>query len=96
MSRSLFRLSLVIAALLALIVSAMNQERVPIELAFLRFESPLGLSLVVAFVIGMLAGLTWRIAWIAELLAERGRLRRALRLAESQVRAQASSPRDAH
>jgi|ADGO01.1.fsa_nt_gi Protein of unknown function (DUF1049). len=95
MSRFTFRLSLILAALVALLVSAMNRESVAIELAFLRVESPLGLGLVVAFVIGMLAGLTWRIAWIAELLAERGRLCRALRLAESQVRAEAGASRDA-
>lgn len=96
MSRFLFRLSLVLAALAAILISAMNRAPVAIELAFLELRSPLGLALVVAFVIGLLAGLTWRIAWIAELLRERGRLRRALRIAEAKVRADAAVPNDAH
>ncbi len=91
MSRFLFRLSLVLAALIALFVTAMNQERVAIELAFLKLRSSVGLALVIAFVIGLLAGLFWRVAWVAELLSERGKLRRALRIAEARVRAEASS-----
>lgn len=94
MSRLAFRLSLVLAVLVALLVSAMNQDAVTIELAFLQFDVSLGLALVVAFVIGMLAGLTWRVSWIASLLAERGRLRRALRVAEARVRTDASAPSD--
>lgn len=89
MSRFLFRASLVLAALIALFVTAMNQEIIAIELAFLKLRSSLGLALVVAFVVGLLGGLFWRIAWIAELLSERGKLRRALRVAESRVRTEA-------
>jgi uncharacterized integral membrane protein len=96
MSRLLFRLSLVLAALIALVISAMNRELVSVELAFLKLRSPVGLALVVAFVVGLLAGLMWRIAWVAELLSERGRLRRALRIAEARVRAEASASEDAH
>ena len=95
MSRFLFRASLVLAAFIALFVSAMNQELVAIELAFLKVRSSLGLVLVVAFVVGLLAGLFWRIAWIAELLSERGKLRRALRVAETRVRTEAAE-KDAH
>ncbi|HEX2494889.1 MAG TPA: LapA family protein [Steroidobacter sp.] len=94
MSRYLFLVSITLAALLALAVSAMNLARVEIELAFVRLTSPLGLALVCAFVFGLLAGLFWRVAWVAELLSERGRLRRALRVAESQARA--ASGGDAH
>lgn len=90
MSRFLFLSSIALAALLALLVSAMNLDRVQIELAFFRIASPLGLALVTAFVVGLLAGLFWRVSWVAELLTERGRLRRALRLAEAQARAAAS------
>lgn len=95
MSRFLFRLSLILAALIALFVSAMNQDVVSLELAFAELRSPIGLALVVAFVIGLLAGLMWRIAWVAELLAERGRLRRALRIAEARVRTEATALDDA-
>lgn len=91
MSRFLFRASLVLAALIALFISAMNQESVAIELAFLKVRSSLGLALVVAFVVGLLAGLFWRIAWVAELLSERGKLRRALRVAETRVRSEAAA-----
>jgi uncharacterized integral membrane protein len=91
MSSFLFRASLVLAALIALFVSAMNQELVAIELAFLKVRSSLGLALVVAFVVGLLAGLFWRIAWVAELLTERGKLRRALRVAETRVRTEAAA-----
>jgi uncharacterized integral membrane protein len=87
MSRVAFLFSVALAALVALFVSAMNADRVEVELAFLRIATPLGLALIVAFVVGLVAGLVWRIYWVAELLNERGRLRRALRLAEQRARA---------
>ena len=91
MSRFLFLLTIGVAALLALLVTAMNAPRVGIELAFFHVAAPLGVALVVAFTIGLLAGLFWRARWMAQLLSERGRLRRALRLAESQARTAASA-----
>jgi uncharacterized integral membrane protein len=94
MSRFFFLFTIGIAALLALLVSAMNAARVGIELAFLHLTAPLGIALVVAFTIGLLAGLFWRAHWMAELLSERGRLRRALRLAESQARNAAATNGD--
>ncbi|HEY5761440.1 MAG TPA: lipopolysaccharide assembly protein LapA domain-containing protein [Steroidobacter sp.] len=87
MSRVVFYFTVSLAALVALFVSAMNVDRVEVELAFLRIATPLGLALVVAFVAGLVAGLIWRVYWVAELLNERGRLRRALRLAEQRARA---------
>jgi uncharacterized integral membrane protein len=90
MTRILFMLSVALAALLALLIASMNPERVDVELAFARLTTPLGLALVVAFVAGLLAGIFWRVYWVAELLSERGRLRRALRLAEARARAVAS------
>jgi uncharacterized integral membrane protein len=86
MSRFFLIVLLVGCALLALFISAVNAGRVEIELAFARFTTPLGLALVIAFTVGLLAGLAWQIKWVAQLLAERGRLRRALRLAESKAR----------
>ena len=95
MSRALFILALLTATLVAILVSAMNADRVAIELAFARFTAPLGVALVVTFTIGLLAGLSWRLRWIGQLLSERGRLRRALRLAEERVRTLAdASPGD--
>ncbi len=95
MSRVVFYFTVALAALVALFVSAMNVERVEVELAFLRIATPLGLALVVAFVGGLVAGLIWRVYWVAELLNERGRLRRALRLAEQRARAAAATGENA-
>jgi uncharacterized integral membrane protein len=89
--RILFYFSVALAALVALLISAMNPLSVEVELAFLRISAPLGLALVVALVVGLVAGLFWRVYWVAELLNERGRLRRALRLAEAQARATAAA-----
>jgi uncharacterized integral membrane protein len=72
--------------LLAILVTAMNVGRVEVELAFARITSPLGIALVVAFTVGLLAGLAWQVKWVTQLLNERGRLRRALRIAESKAR----------
>ncbi|HKQ80988.1 MAG TPA: lipopolysaccharide assembly protein LapA domain-containing protein [Steroidobacteraceae bacterium] len=84
--RVLFSLSLIAAAFLALLITALNPDPVALELAVVQFNAPLGFALVVVFVLGLLAGMLWRVRWVAELLGERGRLRRALRLAESRAR----------
>jgi len=91
MSRILTTILLACVALLAVFVSAMNSQRIDIELAFARFDSPAGVALVIAFAIGLLAGLAWQVKWVAQLLAERGRLRKALRLAESRARSEAQA-----
>ena len=95
MARFFFYLSVSLAALVALLLTAMNAGRVDVELAFLRIATPLGLALVVAFVIGLLSGLFWRVYWVAELLDERGRLRRALRAAETRARTLAAADENA-
>jgi len=86
MSRFFLIVLLVAVGLVALFISALNASRVEIELAFGRFVTPLGVALIVAFTLGLLAGLAWQVKWVTQLLAERGRLRRALRLAESRAR----------
>src|SRR3954464_7888898 len=83
MNRFLFRVSLVVAALVAISVSVLNSDQVAVELAVTRLQSPLGLALVVAFVLGLVAGLSWQMLWIGRLLEERGRLRRAVRVADA-------------
>lgn len=90
MKRFLFRLSLLLGALLAIAVSALNPTEISVELAFARLTSPLGLVLVTAFVLGLVAGLSWQMLWIARLLDERSRLRRALRVADTNVQPAAS------
>ena len=87
MERVVLVISLVIAALAAALVGAANLQPVQVELALTHIQGPLGLVLVCVFVLGLLLGVLLRITWVAQLLSERGRLRRALRLAEARTRA---------
>ena len=68
---------------LALIFTALNPQQFAVDVAFGRFKVSAGLALSIAFAAGLLVGALWRSTWIARLLAERGRLRHALRLAET-------------
>jgi len=81
------RVAVVVALLLllaaAILFTALNQQSFEIDLAIGRFVVSSGLALLIAFAAGLLAGALWRSTWIARLLAERGRLRNALRLAET-------------
>jgi len=78
---------LIVALLLllavAILFTALNQQRFAVDVAFGTFVVSSGLALVIAFAAGLLAGALWRSTWIARLLADRGRLRNALRLAEA-------------
>jgi uncharacterized integral membrane protein len=71
----------------ALVFAILNPGRFPLELGFMQVAAPIGGALVIAFAAGMLLGVLWRVSWVASLLSERGRLRRALRLAEAEARA---------
>jgi uncharacterized membrane protein YciS (DUF1049 family) len=90
------RITLIIALLLlfavAILFAALNQQRFEVDVAFATFVVSSGLALVIAFAGGLVAGALWRSTWIARLLSERGRLRHALRLAES--RRPVASPPD--
>jgi uncharacterized membrane protein YciS (DUF1049 family) len=90
------RITLIIALLLlfavAILFAALNQQRFEVDVAFATFVVSSGLALVIAFAAGVVAGALWRSTWIARLLSERGRLRHALRLAES--RRPVASPPD--
>lgn len=81
------RVALVCAVLLtvaaAVLFTALNQQRFDVDVAVARFGVSSGLALIIAFAAGLLSGAVWRSRWIARLLSERGRLRNALRLAES-------------
>ena len=70
-------------AALGLLFTALNPQRFDIDIGVTRFGMSAGLALLIAFSAGLLMGAAWRSDWIARLLAERGRLRHALRLAES-------------
>ena len=78
---------LVLVAGAALVFAILNPGKIPVELAFVRFAAPIGVVLIAAFAAGMLLGVLWRVSWVASLLSERGRLRRALRMAEAEARA---------
>ena len=75
--------AVILLALLAVLFTVLNPQQFDVDLAFARFEVSAGLALLIAFSAGLLAGALWRSTWIARLLTERGRLRHALRLAES-------------
>jgi uncharacterized integral membrane protein len=77
---------LVLLAGSALVFAILNPGRFPLELGFVRIAAPIGLALIGAFAAGMVLGVLWRVSWVASLLSERGRLRRALRLAEAEAR----------
>lgn len=81
------RLALALAVLLlvtlAVIFTALNRQDFDVDIAFAEFEVSSGLALTIAFAAGVLGGALWRSTWVARLLAERGRLRNALRRAEA-------------
>lgn len=72
-------------ALLAMLFTALNPQRFVIDVALFEFEVTAGLALLVSFASGLLAGAFAASRWVAALLAERGRLRQALRLAETRL-----------
>jgi uncharacterized integral membrane protein len=75
--------AVLLLAAIALLFTALNPQRFDVDVGLARFGVSAGLALVIAFAAGLLTGALWRSNWIAKLLAERGRLRHALRLAES-------------
>lgn len=86
MGRFTFPLFLIALGVAALLFAGLNYEQVTIEFAFARVSTSVGLALVVTLAIGLLIGILVRGAWVAELLSERGRLRRALKAAETKAR----------
>ena len=90
--RVAFAIVLVFLFMLALLFTALNQQVFDVDIAFAEFAVSSGLALLIAFAAGLLAGAFARSRWVAELLAERGRLRRALRLAERRLGGAASVP----
>jgi uncharacterized integral membrane protein len=87
--------AIVLLVVVAVLFTALNPQSFDVDLALARFEVSAGLALLIAFSAGVLAGALWRSSWIARLLAERGRLRNALRLAETRRPPAASPPPDA-
>jgi uncharacterized integral membrane protein len=92
--RAAFISALVLLVVAAVLFVALNQQRFDVDLGVVRFGVSSGLALLIAFAAGLLAGALWSSSSIARLLAERGRLRNALRLAEAR-RTAPSLPPDA-
>jgi len=84
--------AVILLTVLAVLFTVLNPQQFDVELAFARFEVSAGLALLIAFSAGLLAGALWRSTWVARLLAERGRLRHALRLAEARRGTGAADP----
>jgi uncharacterized integral membrane protein len=83
--RVAFGIVIAFLLLLAMLFTALNQQQFEVDIAFVKFAVSSGLALLIAFAAGLLAGSFARSRWVAELLAERGRLRQALRLAERRL-----------
>src|SRR5688572_28856635 len=75
--------AVVLLAMMGLLFTALNPQRFDVDIGVTRVGVSAGLALLIAFSAGVIVGAAWRSNWIARLLAERGRLRHALRLAES-------------
>jgi uncharacterized integral membrane protein len=87
--------AVVLLAVLAVLFTALNRQHFDVDLLIAQVPVSSGLALLIAFAAGLLAGALWRSNWIARLLAERGRLRHALRLAEARRPAATDTPVDA-
>jgi uncharacterized integral membrane protein len=93
--RIAFISAVVLLAVLAVLFTALNRQRFDVDLLITQVPVSSGLALVIALAAGLLVGALWRSNWIARLLAERGRLRHALRLAEARRSAAAETTGDA-
>jgi uncharacterized integral membrane protein len=89
--RVAFGIVLAFLLLLAMLFTSLNQQSFDVDVAFAKFEVSSGLALLIAFSAGLFSGSFSRSRWVAELLAERGRLRRALRMAEGRLAAGAAA-----
>ena len=94
MPRAAYILIIVVVFLLGAVVAAVNDERLRVDVLFAGIELTTGQWLVIAFVIGWLAGVftAWR--FVRRLTTERADLRRNLRLAEAELRNLRAVPHD--
>ena len=91
MGRKKFLLLLIIALLTTVLFTALNPQSIQLELAFVQLPVRLGVALMIATALGLTLGVLVRGLWVAELLRERGRLRRALKAAEAKARSLAAA-----
>ena len=84
----------VVVALLALgtVLAALNPGQIVLDLAFTEIEMPKSLALSLVFGAGWVFGLVCAAVVLLKCFHERRKLRRALRLAETEVHALRSMP----
>jgi len=93
MLRNIIYVLLVVGVLfLAAVFAAINPGRITLDLAFAKFELQESVALILALGAGWLFGLLCAGAVLLRAVNERRRLRRALRLAEAEVRSLRSVP----
>ncbi len=93
MMRNIIYTLLVISVLLiAAIFAAINPGQITLDLAFAKFELQKPVALTLALGVGWLFGLLCAGIVLLRMMNERRKLRRALRLAEAEVRSLRSLP----
>lgn len=94
MRRAVYILIGVLVFLLGAVIVAVNEDGLRVELLFAEIELTAGQWLVIAFVVGWVAGVgaAWR--FVRRLAAERADLHRNLRLAEAELKNLRAVPHD--
>ncbi len=94
MPRPLFIICALLVFALGAMLAAVNPQALRVELLFAEVELTRGQWLIVAFVLGWLAGVASAWQFVRRLTQERADLRRHLRLAEAELRNVRPLPRD--
>ena len=93
MRRAALIILVLVVLLLAAIFAFNNPARVPLDLGFVRLENvPVTLALTIALAVGWGLGLLSAGTAVVRVAAERRRLKRELRSAESEVKSLRSMP----
>ena len=89
-----FAIALMILIIFALMLwfTRINPELIEIDLAFGTVEPSVPMAFAVTFVLGWIFGLACTAAFIIKLVNDRRRLRKALRIADSEVSSLRSLP----
>jgi uncharacterized integral membrane protein len=85
-------LLVLIIFLLMLLFTSINPGVIKIDLAFVEVEPSIPVAFAVTFVLGWLFGLACMSVFVVKLINERRRLRKSLRVAESEVSSLRSLP----
>jgi len=86
MFRNVLMFVLLLAAMLAAVVfAALNQGQVQLDLAFFSIETQKSLVFILVFVAGAFFGMLCLCIWALRLVGQRRRLKKSLKLAESEI-----------